>query len=205
LICGRPTLGGKVCEAQRVVGSVACWHHGGVRNSHAREETVHLPVTDDWFTVRQAIYDRVPDFKKCGGCGNASRHLGEQEAADLLRHAVELCETGPALEVLYALGVIYEVQVASKYGLCTCGPVIPPAPFVPSKGCYLYRLWGEDNRLIYVGVSTNLRARLKTHDRNWGHLFIYSTWEEHPDEESMLAAERKAIQEEFPALNKAGC
>jgi predicted GIY-YIG superfamily endonuclease len=78
----------------------------------------------------------------------------------------------------------------------------PPAP--PRKGFHLYRLWAADGRLLYVGVSTRLAARLRSHKRRHGDLIDHVTWEEHSDAAAMLAAEREAIREENPALNKAG-
>lgn len=78
------------------------------------------------------------------------------------------------------------------------------APTAPEGGCYLYRLWCDDGRLLYVGVSTRLRARLASHRRRWPDLWTEATWEEHPDEATMLAAERHAIANEDPALNRAG-
>jgi hypothetical protein len=75
---------------------------------------------------------------------------------------------------------------------------------VPSSGFYLYRLWGVDGRLLYIGVSTRLSARLRVHRSRWGDLIHHVTWDEHVDEGSMLAAERKAITDEDPAFNKAG-
>lgn len=81
----------------------------------------------------------------------------------------------------------------------------PPDPAkAPRTGCYLYRLWSDDDRLVYVGVSTRLRARLRAHRRRWPDLWCRASWDEHPDAASMLAAERAAIRDEDPALNHAG-
>ena len=79
----------------------------------------------------------------------------------------------------------------------------PPDEVIPRAGFHLYRLWGEDDRLLYVGVSTRLANRLKSHYRRWGDLIKAVSWEEHPDERAMLAAEREAVRDEDPALNKA--
>lgn len=75
---------------------------------------------------------------------------------------------------------------------------------VPSTGFYLYRLWAADGRLLYVGVSTNLAARLRNHQKRWGDLLHHATWEAQRSERAMLDAERVAIQNEDPAFNKAG-
>lgn len=71
----------------------------------------------------------------------------------------------------------------------------------PREGLYLYRLWTEDDRLLYVGISRCLNNRLATHRRKWGVLVHHATWEEQPDVPTMLAAERHAIADEHPALN----
>jgi len=75
---------------------------------------------------------------------------------------------------------------------------------IPSTGFHLYRLWASDGRLLYVGVSVHLSARLRVHRARWGDLIARETWEEHPDERAMLAAERRAITDEDPAFNQAG-
>lgn len=80
-------------------------------------------------------------------------------------------------------------------------PATPPAP--PRHGYFVYRLWAEDGRLLYVGSSRALRNRLKRHRDTWGDLIASATWQEHPDARTMLDAERHAIQTEHPALNKA--
>lgn len=73
----------------------------------------------------------------------------------------------------------------------------------PAVGFHLYRLWCPDGRLLYVGVSTRLRARLRAHQRRWPDLWDHATWEAHPDAAAMLAAEREAISAECPAMNSA--
>lgn len=80
----------------------------------------------------------------------------------------------------------------------------PASPRPPRSGHHLYRLWSDDGRLVYVGVSTRLRARLAVHRRRMGHLWSTATWEEHENAEAMLTAEAEAIMAEDPALNRAG-
>lgn len=82
-------------------------------------------------------------------------------------------------------------------------PPVPPEPKVPSSGFHVYRLWAADGRLLYVGSSMALRARLKRHRDKWGDLIASVTWDEYDDARSMLDAERLAIQSELPALNRA--
>lgn len=74
----------------------------------------------------------------------------------------------------------------------------------PASGFHLYRLWTPDARLLYVGVTTRLRQRLRTHQRHFGTEMKSATWQEFPDSASMLAAEAAAIRDECPAINKIG-
>lgn len=84
-------------------------------------------------------------------------------------------------------------------------PEPPPDPRPPVRGCHLYRLWDDEDRLVYVGVSRCLRSRLRAHRRTWDTtVWARATWEEHPDVPSMFAAEREAIANEAPPLNIAG-
>jgi hypothetical protein len=82
-------------------------------------------------------------------------------------------------------------------------PPEPAQPDPPAGGFHLYRLWAEDGRLLYVGVSTRLRARLRVHHKRWGDLIHHATWEAHDSERAMLEAERQAVRDEDPALNRA--
>ena len=80
---------------------------------------------------------------------------------------------------------------------------VPPTP--PAVGCFLYRLWSADQRLMYVGVSRCLRRRIAQHRRTWDEtVWATVTWEEHPNAASMLAAEAAAIRDEAPLLNSSG-
>jgi predicted GIY-YIG superfamily endonuclease len=111
-----------------------------------------------------------------------------------------------AVDILRFIADVLELQRrgASPTGCEYCGPVLPEIPLNPPMGGFhLYRLWTEDRRLLYVGVSTRLRARLRVHRKRWGDLIYDVTWEEYPDATAMLAAETKAINEEHPAMNKA--
>lgn len=76
---------------------------------------------------------------------------------------------------------------------------------LPARGRFvLYRLWGEDQRLLYIGVSRNVPARIRTHQGTWGDLIVSVTTEEFEDAAAMFAAEREAIRAELPALNCQG-
>jgi hypothetical protein len=143
-------------------------------------------------------------FAWCGGCGQPTRSLTGDEMADLLLEAARLVErrSGDARAVFREIGWAAEMHARSA-AVCMC----PPPPFwrdAPRNGFHLYRLWAADGRLLYVGVSTVLRQRLRRHERTYGDLIARATWQEHEDERSMLAAELEAIRSEDPALNKAG-
>lgn len=74
----------------------------------------------------------------------------------------------------------------------------------PQRPYVLYRLWTDDDRLLYVGITSNLEARLKAHRKTWGAVVHHHTAEPHPDAQSALAAEADAIRDELPRFNIAG-
>jgi predicted GIY-YIG superfamily endonuclease len=151
----------------------------------------------------------LPDgFDWCGGCGTPVRRLTADEAADLIAQAhAAVVDGADPLDVLRALEWPAEMHLRSRYVLCDCPPAPPPAWWSgapTARGYYVYRLWTADERLLYVGVSTVLRDRLKAHARaDYGPLIDSFTFEECPDAAWMLRAETEAIQTEHPALNKA--
>lgn len=159
-----------------------------------------MPANPD---VRLALRRDVRDsFRWCGGCGGPPFTLSSAEVSSILQHAQEMLaysESFPFEDLMYELEWLFETN--AKGARCTCGP--EPQP-VPKTGFYVYRLWGPNGRLLYVGATRALSKRLRAHQRKWGDLIVETTWEVHPDAASMLAAERKAIQEELPALNIAG-
>jgi hypothetical protein len=66
---------------------------------------------------------------------------------------------------------------------------------------WLYRLYDQDDRLLYVGITRNLADRITSHKRWLGDLLDYYETDEYPDRESVLAAEAWAIDTEHPAFN----
>lgn len=72
---------------------------------------------------------------------------------------------------------------------------------VPDCGFWVYRLWGIDSRLLYVGLTRNPKARINAHWNRWGPNIQLVTWEECDDEFDMLAREAHAINSEYPAFN----
>lgn len=67
----------------------------------------------------------------------------------------------------------------------------------------LYRFWGKDGTLLYVGITFRPNARWKAHskDKPWWSEVVTITLEFHPDRESVEAAEREAIRSERPKYN----
>jgi predicted GIY-YIG superfamily endonuclease len=67
----------------------------------------------------------------------------------------------------------------------------------------LYRIYDARERLIYIGATSDLPARLRFHERmTWWHtLAARVESEELPDRRAAFIAEALAIQEEQPAFN----
>lgn len=162
------------------------------------------PHSDESQEMRRAIFGALPGFDWCGGCGTATREITEQEATDTISMLyLHVLDGGSAVETLD--GATWFMETFQRYrlrGTCRCRREAKEV--VPNDGFYLYRLWSADDRLLYVGVSVKLRARLRTHRRKMADLIDHVTWEEHLDAASMLVAELEAIRSEHPALNKAG-
>ncbi|MFI5831065.1 helix-turn-helix domain-containing protein [Streptomyces sp. NPDC051578] len=66
----------------------------------------------------------------------------------------------------------------------------------------LYRLFAEDGRLLYIGISHSARFRLMQHVRKpWWPDVARKEMERHPNRATALRAERVAIQKERPIWN----
>jgi len=67
----------------------------------------------------------------------------------------------------------------------------------------LYRLFDENDRLLYVGIAWNVRNRFYNHkaDKVWWGDVARHELEEYPDRDSVLKAEMLAIKTEFPIYN----
>lgn len=74
-----------------------------------------------------------------------------------------------------------------------------PAP-IPGT-VWLYRLFSADSRLLYIGVTVNIPARISKHRRTYGELLSHWTVEGFQNREEALRAERVAIAAEAPAFN----
>lgn len=70
-------------------------------------------------------------------------------------------------------------------------------------GCYLYRYYNDQGRLIYVGISIDPERRMKEH-RGMHRQIADVSIEAFPDRRSALAAELEAIRTEWPLYNDHG-
>jgi predicted GIY-YIG superfamily endonuclease len=68
----------------------------------------------------------------------------------------------------------------------------------------LYRLFDRDGVLLYVGISRQWTTRAKRHasTKSWWRDVAAMTFEELPDREEALAAERRTIFAERPRHNR---
>lgn len=106
-----------------------------------------------------------------------------------------------AEEVGCTPGSIY--RYLRRYGL----PVGPPCalPDDRERPASLYRFYGEEGHLLYVGVTCQGRARWEAHERlqPWWHRVACATIEHYPSRSAALDAEAAAIREESPECNRA--
>jgi predicted GIY-YIG superfamily endonuclease len=69
----------------------------------------------------------------------------------------------------------------------------------------VYRMFDPSGRLLYVGVTGNIAARLGDHaEKRWFPLVTTISLEWFPTRADAASAERRAIETECPMLNKAG-
>lgn len=70
----------------------------------------------------------------------------------------------------------------------------------------VYRLWGEEGDLLYVGVTAHLRERMWSHQAHkpWWDEVAAITVERHESRQDAERAEAKAILEEVPGKNRNG-
>lgn len=74
-----------------------------------------------------------------------------------------------------------------------------------SRRAAVYRLYGADETLLYVGSSFDPDRRLGDHRRKaWGHLIAHRTVEWHPNRDVADATESRAIEAERPQYNHVG-
>lgn len=73
-------------------------------------------------------------------------------------------------------------------------------------GHVVYRAFDQNGDLLYVGMSSNLKLRLRAHKRksDWWAFQAEITTTVYPTRQEALAAESEAIANESPAWNTAG-
>src|SRR5690348_7253561 len=81
-------------------------------------------------------------------------------------------------------------------------PSMPKQDTSPERTA-LYRLYGADDALLYVGISTEPTQRLKKHrwTQHWGDLIARQSIEWLDTWAAAEVAERKAVQTERPIHN----
>lgn len=67
----------------------------------------------------------------------------------------------------------------------------------------LYRMWGDNHRLLYVGITKRGYGRMYNHARmsEWWRQVITISLEHYPSREDAMAAEARAIHREKPIYN----
>lgn len=83
--------------------------------------------------------------------------------------------------------------------------VISPAPLpdLEHRPHFLYRWYGENDRLLYVGITNNLERRTNEHaaDKPWITESVRAEIEPYSTRSAALAAEERAIFSENPVYN----
>lgn len=72
-----------------------------------------------------------------------------------------------------------------------------------ARPCFLYRLYGEDDELLYIGISLSALGRLSEHlaEKSWAAQVRRTTIETYPTRAAAAAAEVAAIKSEWPTYN----
>lgn len=75
-----------------------------------------------------------------------------------------------------------------------------------SSGHVLYRFFGHDRRLLYIGITCNPGARFNSHrlSKEWWSEVTSITMERFATRDELMSAERSAILTELPLHNVAG-
>ncbi|MGW6531432.1 GIY-YIG nuclease family protein [Streptomyces venezuelae] len=74
-----------------------------------------------------------------------------------------------------------------------------------SKQTALYRLFDENDRLLYLGIARDPESRWKLHSdrQTWWHLVARKTVEWYADRDAAKAAEKQLTAREMPLFDKA--
>ena len=144
----------------------------------------------------------LPDgFSWCGFCAGPTRPLTATEAAGWIDWAGrQIAEGCDPLEVLDRLGWPLEM---TRRSVCTCEPADPTAE-EPDRGYFVYKLFGANDRLLYVGMSRRLRSRLRQHYAERAGYVIRHEVIVCSSEREMVELEAELIRTLHPPLNDIG-
>lgn len=172
--------------------------------------------------------------RRCGGCGGVSSLVTEGDVEQLFERVIEylkvqlnssenligdLADLAMALPAFHneACSVLCECNESEwwRYERVRFGPGAKrrrrrdtstdnALPKSQPGAFWLYRIWAHDDRLVYVGVTRNLQARMRRHRETYGEAVHRVTYEQHSSREAVLEAERVAIANEHPAFNLEG-
>lgn len=86
------------------------------------------------------------------------------------------------------------------------GRTVETAAVKADQPTTLYRLFDENDQLLYVGITGAELYRLRQHsgDKSWWQLAVRATFTHYATRQEAEEAEYKAIKEEGPAFNLAG-
>lgn len=73
---------------------------------------------------------------------------------------------------------------------------------LPRAGFFVYRLYGHDGALLYIGRTTQPRSRFKAHVRVWAELLVRWELTAYATHDEMCRVEVAEIQRHRPALNR---
>jgi hypothetical protein len=73
---------------------------------------------------------------------------------------------------------------------------------LPADGFAVYRLYGREDRLLYIGRTTQPQARFKAHVRVWAELLVRWEMTAYATHDEMCRAEVEEIRRYRPALNR---
>ncbi len=70
----------------------------------------------------------------------------------------------------------------------------------------MYRLFDAQGDLLYIGMSRNIKERVRGHElkQPWGYQITGATYEAYETRHAASIAERDAIRDEEPRFNVAG-
>lgn len=83
-------------------------------------------------------------------------------------------------------------------------PLLADVVPLPRRPHVLYRMYGSDDRLLYIGITADVDQRFTQHGtvQPWWREVAVIRVEHFDDRASVEAAEREAIRSELPAYNR---